>query len=139
MFQRFFASKTAEGAKYATKVLIGAVALAELMIIFAAWVASSMIPEAEVGKYVLIYASHKFLPTFLGAIMMTTIVGIIISTADSFLLVPATTLMRDIYLNYINKKPKISVANPGIIKSNAAKAIAAPDIISYAGGSFLLN
>jgi len=39
----------------------------------------------------------------------------------------------------INKKPKISVANPGIIKSNAAKAIAAPDIISYAGGSFLLN
>ena len=34
--------------------------------------------------------------------MMTTIVGIIISTADSFLLVPATTLMRDIYLNYID-------------------------------------
>jgi len=102
MYQRFFASKSAEGAKYATKVLIGAVAAAELMIIFAAWVASSMIPEAEVGKYVLIYASHKFLPTFLGAIMMTTIIGIIISTADSFLLVPATTLMRDIYINYIN-------------------------------------
>jgi len=34
--------------------------------------------------------------------MMTTIIGIIISTADSFLLVPATTLMRDIYINYIN-------------------------------------
>ena len=102
MYQRFFASKSVEGAKYATKVLIGAVAAAELMIIFAAWVASSMIPEAEVGKYVLIYASHKFLPTFLGAIMMTTIIGIIISTADSFLLVPATTLMRDIYINYIN-------------------------------------
>ena len=106
MYQRFFASKTAEGAKFATKVLIGAVALSELMIIFAAWVSSSMIPDAEVGKYVLIYASHKFLPTFLGAIMMTTIVGIIISTADSFLLVPATTLMRDIYLKYIN--PNIS-------------------------------
>ena len=102
MYQRFFASKSAEGAKFATKVLIGAVAAAELMIIFSAWVASSMIPDAEVGKYVLIYASHKFLPTFLGAIMMTTIVGIIISTADSFLLVPATTLMRDVYLNYIN-------------------------------------
>ena len=102
MYQRFFASKTAEGAKSATKVLIFAVLLAELMIIFSAWVASSMIPDAEVGKYVLIYAAHKLLPTFLGAIMMTTIVGIIISTADSFLLVPATTLMRDVYLNYIN-------------------------------------
>ena len=102
MYQRFFASKSAEGAKSATKVLIIAVLAAELMIIFSAWVASSMIPDAEVGKYVLIYASAKFLPTFLGAMMMTTIVGIIISTADSFLLVPATTLMRDVYLNYIN-------------------------------------
>jgi SSS family transporter len=102
MYQRFFASKDAKGAQQATKVLIFAVLLAELMIIFSAWVASSMIPDAEVGKYVLIYAAHKLLPTFLGAIMMTTIVGIIISTADSFLLVPATTLMRDVYLNYIN-------------------------------------
>ena len=102
MYQRFFASKNADGAKSATKVLIFAVLIAEVMIIFSAWVASSMIPDAEVGKYVLIYASHKFLPTFLGAMMMTTIVGIIISTADSFLLVPATTLMRDVYLNYVN-------------------------------------
>ena len=102
MYQRFFASKDAEGAKSATKILSFAVALAELMIIISAWIVSSMIPDAEVGKYVLIYAAHKFLPTFLGAIMMTTIVGIIISTADSYLLVPATTLMRDIYLNYIN-------------------------------------
>ena len=39
----------------------------------------------------------------------------------------------------IIKNPRISVANPGIIKSNAAKAIAAPEIISYAGGSFLLS
>ena len=104
MYQRFFASKDAKGAQQATKVLIFAVLLAELMIIFSAWVASSMIPDAEVGKYVLIYAAHKLLPTFLGAIMMTTIVGIIISTADSYLLVPATTLMRDVYLNYINPK-----------------------------------
>ena len=50
-----------------------------------------MIPDAEVGKYVLIYASHEFLPPLIGAIMMTTIVGIIISTADSYLLVPTTT------------------------------------------------
>jgi Na+/proline symporter len=35
---------------------------------------------------------------------MITIVGIIISTADSFLLIPATCLIRDVYLNYINPK-----------------------------------
>jgi len=35
---------------------------------------------------------------------MVTVVGIIISTADSFLLVPATCFIKDIYLNYINPK-----------------------------------
>jgi Na+/proline symporter len=35
---------------------------------------------------------------------MITVVGIIISTADSFLLVPSTTFIKDIYLNYINPK-----------------------------------
>lgn len=102
MYQRFFASKDAEGAKSATTILVFVVLIIELLIIASAWVSASMIPDAEVGKHVLIYAAHRFLPTFLGAIMMTTIVGIIISTADSYLLVPATTLMRDIYLNYIN-------------------------------------
>jgi hypothetical protein len=39
----------------------------------------------------------------------------------------------------IIKNPNTSVAKPGMIKSRAAKAIAAPEIISYAGASFLLN
>ena len=102
MYQRFFASKNAESAKSATVILVFAVLAIELLIIASAWVSASMIPDAEVGKHVLIYSARRLLPTFLGAIMMTTIVGIIISTADSFLLVPATTLMRDVYLNYIN-------------------------------------
>ena len=38
----------------------------------------------------------------------------------------------------ISKKPITSVKNPGIIKSKAAKAIAAPEITSYAGVSFCL-
>ena len=33
----------------------------------------------------------------------------------------------------------MSVANPGMIKSKAAKAIAALEIISYVGASFLLS
>ena len=35
--------------------------------------------------------------------ILGTIVGIIISTADSFLLIPANTLIKDIYLTYINE------------------------------------
>ena len=39
----------------------------------------------------------------------------------------------------IIKNPIIYVAKPGIISNKAAKAIAAPDIISYAGNSFFIN
>lgn len=104
MYQRFFASKDAKGATQATTILVFVVAFIELLIIATAWVSASMIPEAASGKLVLIYAAHQLLPPFLGAILMTTIVGIIISTADSFLLVPATTLMRDVYQTYVNTK-----------------------------------
>jgi len=62
-----------------------------------------MIVEEEVGKYILIYTAYDLLPAFLGAMMLATIVGIIISTADSFLLIPANTLIKDIYLTYINE------------------------------------
>jgi len=39
----------------------------------------------------------------------------------------------------INKKPRISVAKPGIISNKAANAIAAPEITSYAGVSLLFS
>ena len=103
LYQRFSASRTAKGAKNATRVLIVAVLLVELLIIASAWVSSSMIEDAASGRNVLIYASRELLPVALGAIMMTTIVGIIISTADSFLLVPANTIVRDFYLQYLDK------------------------------------
>lgn len=102
MYQRFSASKNAKVATRATTILIFAVLVIELLIIASAWVSSSMIAEATNGKHVLIYAAHRFLPLPLGIIMLTTIVGIIISTADSYLLVPATSLIRDVYLTYIN-------------------------------------
>ncbi|MCP5463513.1 MAG: sodium:solute symporter family protein [Deltaproteobacteria bacterium] len=102
MYQRFFASKDGASAKTASRYLVPAVLVAELMIIVGAWMSSSLIPDAANGRHVLIYAASDLLPPILGAVMLTTIVGIIISTADSYLLVPATTLMRDIYLKYVN-------------------------------------
>ena len=104
MYQRFSACRSADGARRATNVLVFAVLAIELLIVGAAWISSSLIPVAENGRHVLIYASAQFLPMFLGAIMLTTIIGIIISTADSYLLVPATTLIRDVYLAHVNPK-----------------------------------
>jgi SSS family solute:Na+ symporter len=103
-YQRIFASKNAKGAKSAVTTMIFVALVVELLIIASAWVASSMIPDPANGKYVLIYAAKHFMPMVLGTLFLVTVVGIIISTADSFLLVPATTFMKDIYLTYINPK-----------------------------------
>jgi len=102
MYQRFSAGKSSAGVRKASIIFVFGVMIVELLIILSAWVSTSMIPEAENGRHVMIYTARHLLPPLLGATMITTIVGIIISTADSYLLVPATTLVNDVYLKYIS-------------------------------------
>jgi len=103
-YQRIFASKNAKGAKTAVLIMIFLALAIELLIIASAWISSSMISDPENGRYVLIYAAKHFMPLPLGILFLVTVVGIIISTADSFLLVPATTFIKDVYLVHINPK-----------------------------------
>jgi len=100
-YQRIFASRNAKGAKQAVTTMIFVALSIEMLIIACAWVASSLVPNPENGRYILIYAAKYYMPLAFGILFMVAVVGIIISTADSFLLVPATTFIRDIYLQYI--------------------------------------
>jgi len=103
-YQRIFASRNARGAKQAVVTLIFAALLIEWLIIATAWTAGSMTPEQTNGRYILIYAARHHMPLALGILFMITMVGVIISTADSFLLVPATTFINDVYSTYINPR-----------------------------------
>ena len=47
-------------------------------------------------------ARYAGLPLILGLLLVSTMMAIIVSTADSFLLIPATNLTRDVYCRYIN-------------------------------------
>ena len=47
-------------------------------------------------------AIHGGLPLIIGLILVSTMMAIIVSTADSFLLIPATNLTRDVYQKHIN-------------------------------------
>ena len=47
-------------------------------------------------------AIHGDLPLIIGLILVSTMMAIIVSTADSFLLIPATNLTRDVYQKHIN-------------------------------------
>ena len=103
-YQRMFASRSAKGARTAVTLMIFIAFAVELLIIACAWITSSMTPEPESGKYILIYAARHYLSLPLGCLFMVTVVAIIISTADSFLHVPATSVVNDLYLPYINPK-----------------------------------
>jgi Na+/proline symporter len=59
----------------------------------------------ESGKIILLVA-HKGVPLVIGCILLASVIAIVVSTANSFLLVPATNVMRDIVQRFI--KPKIS-------------------------------
>jgi Na+/proline symporter len=100
-YQRIFASRSGKGARVAVTLMIFIAFAIELLIIACAWVASSMTPDPENGKYILIYAARHYLALPLGCLFMVTVVAIIISTADSFLHVPATSVVNDLYLPYI--------------------------------------
>jgi SSS family transporter len=104
MYQRFFAGESVQSVKKATYILFFAIVILESLIVANAWISSSMITDIAKESHVLIYAAYNFLPPFIGALMLATIIGIIISTADSFLLVPTTILINDIYLKYSNRK-----------------------------------
>ena len=101
-YQRIFASRTGQGARTAVTLLVFIAFAIELLIIACAWLASSLTPDPENGKYILIYAARHYLALPLGCLFMVTVVAIIISTADSFLHVPATSAVNDLYLPYIN-------------------------------------
>jgi len=108
MYQRFFSAKNEREAKRSVIGWIIGVILIGVCLQTLAVIGSSMFKELstnEAGKIILLVA-HDGLPVVIGCILIAAIVAIIISTADSFLLVPATNVMRDIYQRFIN--PEIS-------------------------------
>jgi SSS family solute:Na+ symporter len=108
MYQRFFSAKNAGVARRATLWTLLGVLYIDTMIIVTAWAASAIEwQKPEIGGIegrIIAVAARYELPRVLGALMLTTILAIIISTAIGYLLVPATVIMRDIYQRFINPK-----------------------------------
>lgn len=102
MYQRFASARSSGVAKKAVLWTIGGIAFMESAIILTAWVASALEPELANDGHVIAYAARNHLPAVFGALMLTTIMAIVLSTAGSFLLTPATCLMRDIYQRFLS-------------------------------------
>lgn len=106
MYQRFFSAKNPKEAKRAViGWIIGAIILGVGLQSIAV-IGSSYFKDLsanESGK-IIILAAHQGVPVAVGCVLIAAIVAIIISTANSFLLVPATNIMRDVYQRFIDPK-----------------------------------
>ncbi|MGB6338249.1 MAG: sodium:solute symporter family protein [Candidatus Aminicenantaceae bacterium] len=104
MYQRFFSAKNENEAKksvigWVIGVILLGIALQSLAVIGSSYFKG--LEAEEAGKIILLVA-HKGVPVAVGCALIAAVVAIIISTANSFLLVPATNVVRDIYQRFIN-------------------------------------
>ncbi len=127
MYQRIFSAKDGGSAKKAVFFwIIGVVVLESVisMLGLTGAVAASkgiipdLVAEAQTGltdpssllearqsaseSVIPAIARYSGLPMVLGLLLASTMMAIIVSTADSFLLIPATNLTRDVYSRHIN-------------------------------------
>jgi SSS family solute:Na+ symporter/sodium/proline symporter len=104
MYQKFFSAKSAADA---TKAVVGwfiGIVILESVIVALAVIGSALFPTGEVHdrpREVLAYTGMHALPTLLGAILMGAIFAKVISTANNYLFSPATNLINDVFLRYI--------------------------------------
>jgi SSS family solute:Na+ symporter len=104
MYQRFFSAKNENEAKksvigWVIGVILLGIALQSLAVVGSSYFKG--LEAKEAGKIILLVA-HKGVPVVIGCALIAAVVAIIISTANSFLLVPATNVVRDIYQRFIN-------------------------------------
>ncbi|MBI2980893.1 MAG: sodium:solute symporter family protein [Deltaproteobacteria bacterium] len=107
MYQRFFSAKNESVARRATWwMLIGVIAV-EMTIVLTALAASALEwnnPNLVHHGRVIAIAARDYLSPVLSAVLMTTILAIIMDTATSYLLAPATSLVQDIYRRFFDSQ-----------------------------------
>ena len=104
MYQKFFSAKTEKDASRAViGWFIGAVLL-ETVIVAIAITGSALFPTGEVHDHpreILAYSGMHGLPEWLGVFLVGAIFAKIISTANNYLFSPATNLVNDVFVRYI--------------------------------------
>ena len=106
MVQRFFAARDPGSARSAAKWMLVGVVVLECAIIAVALLGVALVGQGELSApentgHIVVHLAFEALPPVLGALLIATVVAIVVSTADSYLLAPATSITRDIYQRFL--------------------------------------
>ena len=111
MYQKFFSAKDENAARKAVIGMLLGIVVIEVVIALLGVVGRSVYPELatatwmggrDASETVILHIARYGLPTIGGAILLASAVAIVMSTANTFLLVPSTNVSRDIYERFIN-------------------------------------
>lgn len=101
MYQRFFSARDSGGARKATLYLLGGLLILESAIILLAVLGRALLPDIANPAHVIVEVAFGLIPPVLGAMLVSAILAVVISTADSYLLAPSTAIVRDVYHRFI--------------------------------------
>ncbi len=106
MYQRFFAAREPRTARRAAAGMFFGVLLLDWLIIGIAVCGFALVQQGrleapENSAHIIVHLAFTSLPTWLGALLSATVVAVVVSTADSYLLSPATSLVRDLYQRFL--------------------------------------
>lgn len=114
MYQKFFAARDESTARKAVIGMIVGVVLVETLLSTLAIIGSSKYmsiapfanPDGSLDKAttetIILHLARFDLPLFAGVLLICAGVAIILSTANSFLMIPSTNITRDFYQRFIN-------------------------------------
>jgi SSS family solute:Na+ symporter/sodium/proline symporter len=104
MYQKFFSAKSEGAARRAVVGWIAGTIAVESLIVAVGVFGSTAIPglDTQGSETIVIQAATQAMPAAFGILLLCGAAAIIVSTANSFLLTPATNLIRDVYQRFIN-------------------------------------
>ena len=104
MYQKFFSARSERDAKLSVIGWITGTFILETVIVAIAVIGAALymhIPNIEPSE-IIPYAARNGLPSLIGAILMGAVFAKVISTANNYLFSPATNLVNDIYVRFMN-------------------------------------
>ncbi len=108
MYQKFFSAKDAGSARKAVIGMILGVVVIETLLAAVSVIGSSIywtdsaFAQAAVTETIILQVAAVNMPAIAGALLLAAGVAIILSTGNTFLMIPATNVTRDIYQRFIN-------------------------------------
>ena len=133
MYQKFFSARDEGAARRAVAGWIVGTILVEALIVSIGVFGSTVVPglTTDQSEAIVVRVAIDVLPGLLGALLLAGAAAIIVSTANSMLLTPATSLVHDVYRRFV--RPSVTDRDVLLYTRGAVVALGA---VAFIIGNF---